>query len=857
MRSMFKYVVLASVFAVFALSAVKAQTVRTVYIDASENNGPAGWNNLAFNALGASRLLNDSMTNATGIRATVAVRLNGANTNGSTSPSGDAAEFAPAGGNSSYGHTTVWSGTDPILYGEVVFSNMNPTVAYDFTFYGSRMSITENRETRYTVTGSNSGTALLNVTTNSTRVVSVPGIYPTAEGTLVVRVEKGPANNNSNGFYHITALKFTFTDPAPTVAFVDARGASAPAGWNLLNCNDYSAATLAATNGASTGIRALVTAPFDGANSWGSYTHTGDAAEFAPAGVDACHFGSGGTAVIKLYNMKPAVPYTFTFFACRPGVSDFREATYSVIGFNAASNTLDASSNTDKVAVVENILPAADGTITVRINRGLNNTGGFIYLTAFKVSYIDNGLPPSEPEPIAGKRVLILGNHLFSQENIHDMLANVAAAAGHPRPLVVADIANNRTLPQHITRVNDAALSGWNVDHPLLHGTNTWDHVVIQGQLTDPTHVGDPAAFRANVVTLYQAVKNHATGKGATAAPVLFQAYARGPGHSYYPAEFADPAAMQQEINVNTQLAADDLLAAEPDCGLRIAPVGETYAFSGFDTVTLYANSFDLPAKAGPELIALVLFKTLYGGNARDIGYEAANAAGVNAISERDWLRVTHWADGLPDPVTVQRPAPGSKETILIDACPNPTGSPVYLGWNYRTFNAIGSLALVLTNDYPTPITCQVVTRMNGTSSSSAAAPVGDAAIFTKALANNVFGNINPWGTSSYSNEFCEVRFSGLSRNQSYTFTFYASRTGATGRHTRYIVTGVDSASADLEPGNNDSQVAVISGVRPAADGTVDLRITAGPNNTSNEKFYHINAMMIETVRGGTVFFLR
>lgn len=90
------------------------------------------------------------------------------------------------------------------------------------------------------------------------------------------------------------------------------------------------------------------------------------------------------------------------------------------------------------------------------------------------------------------------------------------------------------------------------------------------------------------------------------------------------------------------------------------------------------------------------------------------------------------------------------------------------------------------------------------------------------------------------------------------TFTFYASPMSASDiRDARYVIARANSASADLEPGNNDSQVAVISGVRPAASGTVDLRVTAGPDNTSNEKFYHINAVMIETVRGGTIFFLR
>ncbi|MDX9794147.1 MAG: hypothetical protein RBU24_11615, partial [Kiritimatiellia bacterium] len=111
---------------------------RSVYIDANGNNGPSNWNNLSFSTVNASALLVDSLTNGTGIRATVTVRLNGGNNNASAAPVGDAAEFAPASTNNAYGHTVTWSGTPPILFGEVVFSNLNPTVAYTFTFYASR-----------------------------------------------------------------------------------------------------------------------------------------------------------------------------------------------------------------------------------------------------------------------------------------------------------------------------------------------------------------------------------------------------------------------------------------------------------------------------------------------------------------------------------------------------------------------------------------------------------------------------------------------------------------------------------------------------------------------------------------------
>ena len=288
---------------------------------------------------------------------------------------------------------------------------------------------------------------------------------------------------------------------------------------------------------------------------------------------------------------------------------------------------------------------------------------------------------------------------------------------------------------------------------------------------------------------------------------------------------------------------------------MLLAPVGEAFATGGFDAAALYAANLSDPASAGPELAALTLYKTLYGGAATAFGYDPAFNAGVTTGVEVDWLRATHWADGLAVPVP-QRPQLGANEVILLDAASNGAGTPVYVGWNYRTFNATGSVQLVLTNGFQTAATCEVLTRMSSVTTTSATNPTGDAAIFARALVNNAYGHINPFGTG-FSNEFCEVRFSGLNVNQAYTFTFYASRVSVSGRETRYILSGANSAFADLEPGNNSSQVAVVPSIRPKADGTIDLSITAGPNNTSPEKFYHINALMIESKRSGLMISVR
>ena len=836
---------------------------RSVYIDANGNNGPSNWNNLSFATLNASALLVDSLTNGTGIRATVTVRLNGGNNNASASPVGDAAEFAPASTNNAYGHTTTWNNRQPILFGEMVFSNLNPTVAYTFTFYASRMGATDIRDARYIVTGANSGTNVLNASNNNSATVAVAAITPTAAGVITLRVEPGPGNNNSYGFFYINSMKLSYEEPAVTpvtTLLIDAAGSSAAPGWNRVPFNAAaSAVPLAQTNGAASGISMQILTALGGTNTGGTNAPSGDAAVFQPAGVDSC-FGHNTahasparlTGVARFSGLATNRLYTFTFYASRMGATDDRSALFTLDGATSGQATLNAANNYSQVAVVQDIAPTSAGEITLTVTKGPsnNNTTEYFYLGALMLSYPADA--EEEPPVESGKRLLFFGNSFSLGDDVPGHVGSLAALDGHPAPLVVADLMGGTDLAYHIGQVDDYPAN--NVTHASLAGTNTWDHVILQGYSTEATHLRDTSAFRTNALALYRRIRDHASGKGLGVQPVLFQTWARAVGHSFYPDSFADPAAMQHEIRTNYQAAADILLAAEPAAQVRIAPVGDAFERGGFNAADLYGADLYHAGNLGPELAALVIYKTIYGATATNIPYATVLDAGWTTMNSNDWTRVTYWAEGLtpPEPEIPQQ-APGARQVLLLDACGNPAGSPVYMGWNYLSFNATGQLAnMVLTNGQPTGISVEVLDRMSGTSA-SVATPTGDAAVFARALANNAFGNVNPWGTYSYSNEFCVARFSGLSPTVPYTFTCYASRENATGRETRYIVEGANSGTALLEPGNNNNQVAVIAKIRPKPDGTIDLKITAGPNNTSAEKFYHINAVMLESSPSGTM----
>lgn len=854
--------------AVCGSAAAFAQTAHTVYLDPVGNNGPANWNNLSFVTTNATALLKDSQINATGIRLSVITPLQGPNNGASASPLGPAAEFTPAGTNSAYGNSVVFSGR-VIPYGLAVFSNLNVNTAYTFTFYASRMNVTDNREALYTLTGENSGSNTLNASGNSSQTAAVSNIVPRADGTVELRLEGGPNNNEPSGFFYLTAMKVDYEEPAAppaqerTTVYVDAAGTTAAPGWNLVGFNGLAAVLLAdATNGV-TGIHLQTTHALNaGLNGDATASPSGDAAEFQPAGAQNAYglntTYSYGTALLSGLDTNAA--YTFTFYASRMGVTDNREALYTVSGANSGQATLNASDNTSRVAVVSDIVPSADGTIGLRLEKGPsnNNSSGYFYLNAFKITYpagASGGPSPTQESP---KRLLFFGNSFSLVDDVPGHVGSIAMIAGHPAPLILADLMGGTDLAYHITQVDGYPEN--NVTNVALAGTNTWDHVIIQGYSTEATALRDAMIFRTNSLALFRRVRDHASGKGAGVKPVLYQTWARAQGHSYYPDTFPDPADMQNQIRTNYQEAATLVLQEEPGTDVQIACVGDAFERDAFSPADLYASDLYHAGNLGPRLAALILYKTIYGATVTNIPYADVKAAGWTTMGSNDWTRVTYWAEGLTPPelpVTTNPPPAtpgyGTREVYLLDAA---NGDAATLpGWNALALNAAGSTALVMTNGYETDVTCTVVTRMNGVNANGAAAPSGNAAVFLPAGANNAYGNVNPF--NAYSNSHALVRFSGLNPSRHYTFTCYASRMSATDcRETLYTISGANRVTALLDAANNSTEVAVLQEVLPQEDGTVDLRIEPGPNNTSTALFYHLTALKIESVRRGFIFLI-
>lgn len=89
------------------------------------------------------------------------------------------------------------------------FSNLNLTNYYSFSIFASRDGVTDNRETLYTITGSTTGTATLNPSSNSSNLANVNNIQAKPDGTITLTITKGSNNVNGSGFAYINAFKIT------------------------------------------------------------------------------------------------------------------------------------------------------------------------------------------------------------------------------------------------------------------------------------------------------------------------------------------------------------------------------------------------------------------------------------------------------------------------------------------------------------------------------------------------------------------------------------------------------------------------------------------------------------------------
>ncbi len=470
----------------------------TVLVDLGNNLSPLPWNNLTNPSDGSITNLLNTRGLMTAYNVMVSDSFNNINTGGTQEPDSTLGYPPNATGDSFFGNVTPFGGqVQPS--GAIDFTNLNTEKSYTFTIFSSR-SATDNREAQYSITGATLDTLYLNASDNTANTVTAT-LLPDENGTIRIKAEPGPNNDNGSGFYYLglVTMSYSFEDilePEPESdtleVLIDFGNNLSPAPWN--NVEDPVAGSienLMNINNDQTGYYITITDDFNNINTGGTQSPS-DAIGIPPTASGDSFFGNvaefGGqtqpTAGLEIGNLDPSTSYQLSIFASREA-TDNREAQYIVTGNSIDTVYLDAASNTDQIAV-SNMLPAVDGTIKIDVAPGPNNTNssGFYYLGAIKIKY----LPPAEVSPF--DTLLIDFGTILSPDPWNNMTDAVAGD--------IADITKTDgflsgygiKVTDPFTGVNDAGSQSPNPEtgiSPQASGDSFYGSTELWAEIINPT----------------------------------------------------------------------------------------------------------------------------------------------------------------------------------------------------------------------------------------------------------------------------------------------------------------------------------------------------------------------------------
>ena len=175
----------------------------------SDTSTNGNWNNIALTSLNQSNLnykLIDINDNYTGITLNLDDSFDLVNNSGTQNPDNQLPFTSSATRDSFFGETNPFNGnTNPT--GGFSLYNLDPTKYYSFSVFSSRMGVSDNRETLYTITGQNTIVNTLNPSNNTTNTADIYNVQPTSSGIINFEATAGTNNNNTYGFYYLGAIK--------------------------------------------------------------------------------------------------------------------------------------------------------------------------------------------------------------------------------------------------------------------------------------------------------------------------------------------------------------------------------------------------------------------------------------------------------------------------------------------------------------------------------------------------------------------------------------------------------------------------------------------------------------------------
>lgn len=183
-----------------AASVASAQVLLQIDLGNSLTPSGSGWNNVVGTTTQIANLV-DVSDNSTGITLDAAGFNPNANSSGTTAGAWDES----ATKDSLFGNVVAFMGVvaeNPTL----TLSNLDTSMTYDFTFFASRMGVTDVRSAQYEVIGATTLSTALDASNNITEVATVSGVVPDALGKIIVSLTKGADNTSANGYFYLGVM---------------------------------------------------------------------------------------------------------------------------------------------------------------------------------------------------------------------------------------------------------------------------------------------------------------------------------------------------------------------------------------------------------------------------------------------------------------------------------------------------------------------------------------------------------------------------------------------------------------------------------------------------------------------------
>jgi hypothetical protein len=198
----------------------------TIYIDFGETNSVTDsvdtWNEVSMNSnianpvgdgTGEPYIYTDDLLKADGTSSEIGLSMSDALSASSATGTSSGPYPSGATNDSCYG-------SDSDIQGVFHFYNLDTDISYSFTFYASRINVSENREARYTLDGIDTSMADLNPTGNLTNTVTISGVQPNSEGVITLTVSAGDDNDQSSHYFYIGAVEISLGASADEQVFV-------------------------------------------------------------------------------------------------------------------------------------------------------------------------------------------------------------------------------------------------------------------------------------------------------------------------------------------------------------------------------------------------------------------------------------------------------------------------------------------------------------------------------------------------------------------------------------------------------------------------------------------------------------